>query len=206
MEPFEPVSSQVTYRYALIAAWVVATCASVLLAFAGVATVRTALAGPGSFQLPPEAVSPPSSDPAMPTGQTPSEPVTMVTSTTVDLPDTTTVSTAPSSTAAEAVPSSEPAGEDTNQGGESEGDESEDPGEEDTTGPSTYELNGGWVSIRSDSEGVYLESASPRSGWNVEVEGKGPEEFKVIFKKGENKSELIARFEDEHVQIEIKEE
>ena len=183
------------HRLLLVTLWSVATIASISVVFAGVASVRSAIAAPGSFHLPAEAWSAPPEDPILvttsstqPTGTsstlavTPSEP-SPTTSTTLAAPPT---SQAPQSTPTTEAPDVE---EETTQ----------------PTQPSTesYEVEGGWVSLKLDGHNVFFESASPRPGWSVKVENQGPEEVVVVFEKGEQEIHFVAKYEDGRVKIKI---
>jgi len=59
------------------------------------------------------------------------------------------------------------------------------------------------VSLRSTGEGVSLESASPKSGWTVEVEQTGPSQVKLEFQDGSHEIQFSAEFSDGRVKIEI---
>jgi hypothetical protein len=67
----------------------------------------------------------------------------------------------------------------------------------------TYETEGGRVTVRSNSGGVYLESASPNPGWTVETEGRGPDHFTVVFERAGEEIHVKVEFEDGRVKIEI---
>lgn len=191
-------------RTRLALAWIVATVASVLVAFAAVGSVRSAIAeSPSAMRLPAgEAAS-----------QGPAIPPTTVTTTGADLEAT------------DGPPATGP----TDSGGPATAGDDDDqettatpvttvPDESSTTVAGTqttgttrapvnavesYELDGGWVSLRSTSEGVFLESASPKSGWTVEVEKTGPEQVKLEFKDGSHEIQFTAEFGDGRVKIEI---
>lgn len=67
----------------------------------------------------------------------------------------------------------------------------------------TYETEGGWVTVRSNCSGVFLESASPKAGWTVETEGRGPEHFTVVFEDEDEEIHFKVEFEDGEVEIKI---
>ncbi len=205
------------FRYRLVAAWVLATVASILVAFAAVASVRTAIADPPSALLLPGESSPPLDLP----------PLSEVQQTTVPDPEvvdgapvgnedsnadeegaveevepvavtTTQPSVATTSPPQQAVPTSVAPSTSTTP----------------TTSPpttqppadtfETYETEGGWVTVRSSSQGAYLESASPKPGWTVESEGgRGPEHFTVVFKGHDKEIHFKVEFEDGRVKIDI---
>lgn len=192
-----------SYRVALIVAWLLATVASVAVAFAGVSSVRTAVAGPGSLNIEAAASgetttttsfieTPPTEVEAVGSGSIP-----QVVGTT-EVPSSTTSSddegsgeggstgaTAPSVTTTTTAPSQTTQGDD------------------DDTSFETYETEGGWVTVRSDKEGVYLETASSRSGFTVEVEDDGPQEVVVVFKRPGEEIHFKATFDDGRVRIKI---
>jgi len=185
----------VSHRLLLVALWSVATIASISVVFAGVASVRSAIAAPGSFRLPAEAWSAPPDDPILVTTSSARSNETSstiasaegeaspATSTTLVTPPT---SQTPSSTPTTEAPDIE----------------------ESTTQPTqptveSYEVEGGWVSLRLDGHDVFLESASPLPGWTVKVENQGPEEVVVVFEKGEQEIHFVAKYEDGRVKIKI---
>lgn len=177
-------------RIAIAAAWVVATVASILVALAGVAGVRTAIADPGSFRLPAEATPTPALPPSAPDISTTTisatsqgtEPALEVSSTSTSVPQTTNTTDDESETETETTVTTT-----VGQGEQVE----------------TYEVEGGWVTIRTNEEGVYFESASPQSGWSANVEKNGPAEVVVIFKSSEEETQFKARFEEGQVRITI---
>lgn len=59
------------------------------------------------------------------------------------------------------------------------------------------------MTLSNDSDGVYLDSASPKSGWTVEVEEQGPEEVVVVFKAHEAEVHFVAKFNNGQVTIKI---
>lgn len=67
----------------------------------------------------------------------------------------------------------------------------------------TYTTEGGWVTIRITSDGVYFEGAGPNQGWHVETEGLGPGEVSVEFDRAEEEVHFRASFENGEVIIDI---
>ena len=67
----------------------------------------------------------------------------------------------------------------------------------------TYETGGGWVTVRSNPRGVFLESASPKPGWTVETDGSGPEHFTVVFKGDDEEVHFKVEFYDGRVSIDV---
>jgi hypothetical protein len=183
----------VRQRIAIAAAWVVATVASILVALAGVAGVRTAIADPGSFRLPAEATPAPGLPPSAPDISTTTlaatpqvtEPSPAGSSTSTSVPQTTNTTEDESETETESTVTTT-----VGQGEQIE----------------TYEVEGGWVTIRTDEDGVYFESASPQSGWSADVDEDGPGEVVVIFKSSEEETQFKAKFEDGQVRITIEDE
>ena len=201
------------FRYGLVAAWVVATIASMLVAFAAVGSVRSAIEDPPSAlllpqtaQLPlslPEVSSPPQStvpDPEVDDGTPvasgdeapgevePEESAESGTSSTTQTPPAPPTSaqapvstTVPPTTSTTTPPASEPA--------------------QDLV--ETYETEGGWVTLRADDRGVFLESASPKPGWTVDTEGSGPKEFTVLFKADDEEIHVNVSFEHGEVDVDI---
>lgn len=174
----------------MIVAWVAATLASVAVAIIGIAGVRTAIATPDSFRLPPEAAAPATTDP--PSTHLPEHDGTNVTLNTSVT--TTTVAFQPPATDGETTDDDEGITTTSNPTPTTNGQQK------------TYENEGGWVSISTDSQGVHFESASPKAGWNVTVEEQGPEEVVVVFKTTGEEIHFKARFEDGSVRIEIEED
>jgi hypothetical protein len=203
------------FRYGLITAWMLATTASILVAFAAVGSVRTAIADPPSalllpvspssaLELPPlselqqstvpdpEVVdgAPLTSDEAVPDpGEPPpadrSEPVAAPTTqasvaTTAPSQDAVSTTVAPSTTTTQ-VPTTQPP----------------------TDSIETYETEGGWVTVRSSPQGVFLESASPKPGWSVDTEGRGPEHFTVVFKGDDEEIHVVVSLDDGEVEIKV---
>ncbi len=186
-------------------AWVVATLASIVVVFAAVGSVRSAIAeSPSAMQLPP--VEQDEQVPVIPlAGATSSSdfdasdgpPVTGAALDTEEpvLPEAATETTAamsPSEPTTIATSTTVAAAPETTS----------------TTQPpaptvESYELDGGWVSLRSTAEGVFLESASPKSGWTVDVETTGPSQVKLEFKDGSHEIQFSAEFSDGRVKIEI---
>lgn len=197
----------VNFRLVLICAWVLATTASVLVGFAAVSSVRTAIAGPGSFRLPADDAA--ARFPALEALLSDAGVEEAAGAVTTSTSEATTSSSALSSETA--VPQS------------TVGSTAASPGSSQTSGAAqtsttttsatpataprqqanTYEVKGGWVTLESDSEGVHLESASPKPGWTVKVEGDGPEEVVVVFKRPEEEIHFVAKFANGQVRIEI---
>ena len=204
------------FRYRLIAAWLLATAASILVAFAAVASVRTAIADPPSALLLPDTTPPPidlpplseiqqttlpdpevdDGAPVASTGANPeSERADVETTTPSAAPSTTQASPVASTTAAEqAAPTTAAPTTSTTQAP--------------TTEPpndlvETHETEGGWVTIRFDDQGVFLESASPKPGWTVETEGSGPQQFTVVFKGEDEEIHVAVSYEHGDVEVDI---
>ncbi len=178
------------HRVAIAGAWIVATLASVLVAMGGVASVRTAIAEPGSFQLSADAAPTAAPPTGAPTTTVPTSGPSLQSSSSTTKP-TTTTSSDPAQTTTTSEPGSE-TGETTvvEQSGKT----------------NTYEIEGGWVTIRTDQKGVYLESASPQSGWNIKVENQGPEEVVVVFKAKEHETHFKAKYDHGQVRVSIEED
>jgi hypothetical protein len=70
----------------------------------------------------------------------------------------------------------------------------------------TYQVEGGWVTIRTGDGSVSLESASPQSGWTVSVEDTGPEKVVVTFKGSEHETTFKAEMDHGEVRIRIEED
>lgn len=182
------------HRLVLIVIWSVATIASISVVFAGVAGVRSAIAAPGSFRLPAEASSPPPDDPIL-TTTPPTE--SMSTTSTVETAST---EASPTTSTTEAAPTSAAPPPATTTEESASGEETTQPTQPDLE---SYEVEGGWVSVEVDANGVYLESASPRPGWTVKVENQGPEEVVVVFKGEEQETQFVAKFDDGRLKIKI---
>ncbi|MGB8360582.1 MAG: hypothetical protein WCE80_04215 [Acidimicrobiia bacterium] len=183
------------HRLLLVTLWSVATIASISVVFAGVASVRSAIAAPGSFHLPAEAWSAPPDDPILVTtssAQSTETSSTLAVTESEESPTTsTTLAAPPTSQAPPSTPTTEAPDI-----------------EESTTQPTlptveSYEVEGGWVSLKLDGHDVFFESASPRPGWTVKVENQGPEEVVVVFEKGEQEIHFVAKYEDGRVKIKI---
>lgn len=202
------------FRYGLVVAWVVATIASMLVAFAAVGSVRSAIEDPPSalllpqtaqspFSLPEASTPPPSTvpDPEVDDGapvasgdevsgageSEPEENVEPETApTTQASPITPTSAQAPVSTTVPSTTSPPPPATEPQQ------DRVE-----------TYETEGGWVTLRADDQGVVLESASPKPGWTVKTEGSGPDHFTVVFEGDDREIHFKAEFEDGEVEVDI---
>lgn len=216
------------FRYGLVVAWIVATMASILVAFAAVGSVRTAITDPPSALLLPESDSPDRTLPSLPDSQQST------------VPDPDVADGAPAaSTEIEGVNESDPSEPSTPESEQPQPpgttveqpattappQASEPPSTTDTTvvvatssttisstttttvAPSdaleTYETEGGWVTVRSNSSGAFLESASPKAGWTVETEGRGPEHFTVVFEREDEEIHFKVEFEDGQVEIDI---
>jgi hypothetical protein len=55
---------------------------------------------------------------------------------------------------------------------------------------------GGSVTVEVGSGTVDLAGASPKAGFNMDVENSGPEKVEVEFKSDDHESDFSARFED----------
>lgn len=176
------------HRIAIAGAWIAATLASILVAMGGVASVSTAIAEPGSFQIGAEVAPATDPPPSTPTTTTPSSRSSSASATT-DTRATTTTSNGPATSTSS---TNSETGETTvvKQSGKS----------------NTYEIEGGWVTIRTDENGVYLESASPQSGWSIKVESQGPEEVVVVFKSHEHETHFKAKLDKGQVRVSIEED
>lgn len=186
-------------------AWVLATLASIVVAFAAVGSVRSAIAeSPSAMRLPP--VEQAEQVPAIPlAGVTSGSDFDAsdgppVTGATPDTEETESPGAATETVTTTATSPSEPTTTTTTVVAA--------PETTSTTQPpaptvESYELDGGWVSLRSTAEGVFLESASPKSGWTVEVETTGPSQVKLEFKDGSHEIQFSAEFSDGRVKIEI---
>lgn len=193
-------------RYGLAVAWVLATTASILVAFGAVASVRTAIADPPSALLLPGSPPPTLALPPLAEEE----------------------QTVPDPEVADGAPTTSPSGP-----GEGDGSStsSTSQGSVETTAPlqqatsttvpaapsttamtttqpptdsfETYETEGGWVTVRSNPQGVFLEAASPKPGWSVETEGSGPDHFTVVFKGDDDEVHFKVDFDDGRVSIEI---
>jgi hypothetical protein len=201
-------------RYGLVAAWVVATIASMLVAFAAVGSVRNAIADPPSalllpetasqqLSLPPASTSPSSTlpDPEVDDG-TPIASGESVPSGSDSIPDDAAEPETPSPTQAPPVATTAADGASTTVVSMTS---TTQPA---TTAPpaddvETYETEGGWVTLRSSQEGVFLESASPKPGWTVKTEGSGPEHFTVVFKGEDEEIHVAVSFESGRVDVDI---
>lgn len=202
-------------RYRLLTAWVIATVASILVAFAAVASVRTAIADPPSALLlpdspPPTIELPPLSeiqqttvpDPEVGDGAPVAAPedgseagvVDAVGESDLEKATTTQPAAETSATPAQPVPTTSAQTTST----------TEAPVPAPFTDEyETYETDGGWVTLRSDGQGVFLESASPKPGWTAQTEGSGPEHFTVVFKGDDQEIHFKVEFERGEVKVDI---
>lgn len=60
---------------------------------------------------------------------------------------------------------------------------------------STFNTDGGWVTIRQVGNEVYFEAAGPKSGWQVIPESTGPRSVAVKFKRQGEELTFKAEFE-----------
>lgn len=161
-------------------AWVVATLASILVALAGVSGVRSAIAAPETFRLPAADQALDLPGPIPETTSTTRPEGTQPTTTQPGAGVGSGSISAPSSTSATSTTAEEQ--------------------------HNTYQVEGGWVTIRTGDGSVNLESASPQSGWTVNVEKTGPEEVVVKFKGGEHETTFKADIDHGQVRISIDED
>ncbi|MEA2002845.1 MAG: hypothetical protein U9N84_13305 [Actinomycetota bacterium] len=195
-------------RYLSIgAAWLGATVISVVIASAAVAGIRDRVVdAPVAIGLPTTTTTL-AADP----GPTTSSPVTKsiveASSTTAEVattteatlpPESTTTSTTTTTTAAPPTTTEPPVATTTTTAPPTT-----------TTTPvsyATYDLIGGTVILAAGDGEVNLVSATPRSGFRVDLEHTGPEEVEIKFESNDHTSKLDAKWEDGELRVKIKEE
>ncbi len=203
------------FRYGLVVAWVLATTASILVAFAAVASVRTAITDPPSALLLPGSPPPTLALPELPDGQMSTVPDPEV----ADGAPTTSGGGVSEGTPPGSEEDAKPATTSSSDGSvatttppEQAGSTTAPQPPSTTTTPTTeppadsvetYETGGGWVTVRSNPRGVFLESASPKPGWTVETDGNGPEHFTVVFKGDDEEVHFKVEFYDGRVSIDV---
>ncbi len=70
----------------------------------------------------------------------------------------------------------------------------------------TYDLEGGTVVLAVGDGEVSLISATPRSGFRVDLEHSGPTKVEVKFESNDHTSKLTSKWDDGELQVKIKEE
>ncbi len=184
------------------AAWLGATVLSVLIASAAVAGIRdrvvetpVAIGAPTtSTTLAPEATSSTTSATTA-TTTTAAAPVTETTVATSDAPTETTTTVGDSTTT-----TAPPATTTTT---------TTSPPQTTTTVAmtnQTHTLIGGSVTLSVGNGEVWVVSAVPSAGFDVDIEHAGPKEVEVKFESNDHKSELSAKFEGGELKVEKEEE
>lgn len=180
-------------RLVLVLVWCLATTASVAVAFVAVGNVSTAVAEPGAFRLTGVAADPFVEQIPAQIQDPPSGPTSTVLATETQATGSPTTTTQ-SAVATTSPPTSEPA---------------QVPATTSPTQPSsgpenhTYETEGGSVTLRTQGQNVFLQTAYPKTGWSVKVEAEGPEEVEVVFKESEEEIHFKAEFKDGQLKIKV---
>lgn len=203
------------FRYRLVAAWAIATVASILVAFAAVASVRTAITDPPSALLLPDTTTPPLELPPLSEIEQTTVPdpevddgtpvATTDENSALDEPENPEATEAPAPSTTEAAPAEPASTESTPVTTAAPTTSTTQPV---TTQPpselvESYETDGGWVTLKSNEQGVFLESASPKPGWTATTEGSGPEHFTVVFKSRDREIHFKVEFENGRVEVDI---
>ncbi len=198
-----------------IAAWILATLASVAVASAAVGTVRgrvveepapelrrvttTLLAAaptttaPTSTTLPTTTEAPEpipttaTTEAPEPSPTTTQAPEEAASATTTTTVATTTTTVATTTTTTTTTPPAE------------DGASSPPPAEPQMR---TYELVGGWVTIVFDGETVVLQSVTPKTGFGYELGNSGPEEVDVTFRSEDHESHFRAKVKHGKLDVE----
>lgn len=183
-------------RLVLVLVWCFATTTSIAVAFVAVGNVSTAVAEPGAFRLTGVAADPfVEQIPAQIQDRQPGPTSTaLATETQATGSPTTTTQSAVTTTSPPIPPTSQAA---------------QVPATTSPTQPSigpenhTYETEGGSVTLRTQGQNVFLQTAYPKAGWSVKVEEEGPEEVEVVFKESEEEIHFKAEFKDGQLKIQV---
>lgn len=74
-----------------------------------------------------------------------------------------------------------------------------------TSETTTYNTEGGWVTIRVSGNEVFLEGAGPNQGWKVNTEKTGPLSVEVKFTRTEEEITFKAHMEQGKLEVKIEE-
>lgn len=194
-----------------VAAWLVATAASILLATAAVGNVG---GWSGDRPIPLQA-SVSSLVTPTPTPTTPTPTTTQVPPSTTAVPSTTVATTAAPTTIAtgSVAATTKPPESPTTTKAPPPSTTSTSTTTTTTTAPpggdeyfESRQLIGGWVQLRINRDNVYLDAAVPEPGFTVDVEHNGPETVEVEFKSESHDSKLHAKVHDGELDIKVEEE
>lgn len=194
-----------------IAAWLVATAASIVLATAAVGNVGWGDDRPALQATVSSVVTLPPTTPTTALGIEPST-STVDPSTTLAAPTSTSAVAAPDSTVT--TTTTAPTTSTTQPPTTTQA----PPSTTTTSAPTTttqapqgdyfksFQLIGGWVQLRVSGDNVYLAAHVPETGFTVDVEHDGPETVEIEFKSESHDSKLHARVKDGELDVDKDEE